>query len=796
MILTAILLTLYAGCRKDDLYTAGTPPPGSDFSIRNLKALVSSRSGDALSIRTGSEDSIDITLTDDYAVQPDWSIRIVYRDSQGDTIRTLVPCRTGAPFQVLGLNGTTFLQFDRGLNAATNTATLTYNVVTLIPEGLDIDFERFSGVAIIHDLSSMIAATYQVSNDTIRRQGSMDFSELVGSQSALDIRDSPGKPLPCPTFRDSWWERVMRFLNTYFEAGSGEYGFAFGEIGTGESWSSYNGTRPPGGGDGGGIGNNNGNNDPGHNDNDNSNIIVDFSPWANVDFELANKFNNDNGAYDYMVALKQQAQYDSAKKLRYHRILNFYRYLLTIPPDINQNLAYAPGPCPHGGCEAIDIFDYFVKTRSPFATQVILHFTGNTNLTSMALYSWAWKMNDGLSMEKIDEYIAAHPELHGPFHSVGYTLPQVTHNNLATPVQSKFNKLKFLDELCALDDQAISELLLADNHGPVIADAYDFYFSHGETATARDFIKAYLSGFRRNTSNQFEYYMQHWNNTYSYLINIGLIAGSTNFIEALNWLRSHIDVYLAISNEGLLNDNSEFARWGIQYFVDHPNTTVKQFKNWFMGTPEGYDGEYNAAYWDDPANVFAPQTLPSWEEFEEAFPKNEDGGDMSIADIYNLVGGDVLTAKNTYNLNMGCALKLSRALNYTTTVTIPYIPSTPNSLGTVMGADGLYYFLNAEAMNRWMRKVFGCENPNTSIGEYYNSNAKHWTDAQLDKFAPNVTNYFETNDVKGIYSAVAEKTEFGATGHCDLIYSDGTCVRKCYFEQADKFKWLDIWNLH
>lgn len=73
-------------------------------------------------------------------------------------------------------------------------------------------------------------------------------------------------------------------------------------------------------------------------------------------------------------------------------------------------------------------------------------------------------------------------------------------------------------------------------------------------------------------------------------------------------------------------------------------------------------------------------------------------------------------------------------------------------------------------MNRWMRKVFGCANPNTSKGEYFNANALHWTDAELDKDAKDVSDYLKTHDVKGIYSAVARKAGFGATGHCDLTH--------------------------
>lgn len=53
------------------------------------------------------------------------------------------------------------------------------------------------------------------------------------------------------------------------------------------------------------------------------------------------------------------------------------------------------------------------------------------------------------------------------------------------------------------------------------------------------------------------------------------------------------------------------------------------------------------------------------------------------------------------------------ALNYSGVV-IPNIPSTNTILGTVQGADGKYYFLNAKALNIWMRKTFGVSPVNSN----------------------------------------------------------------------------------
>ena len=60
-----------------------------------------------------------------------------------------------------------------------------------------------------------------------------------------------------------------------------------------------------------------------------------------------------------------------------------------------------------------------------------------------------------------------------------------------------------------------------------------------------------------------------------------------------------------------------------------------------MGENEGQDGEYDATYWENPNLTFPQQSLPSWADFYNAFPKNENNGYITFMnnhDVYNLVG--------------------------------------------------------------------------------------------------------------------------------------------------------------
>lgn len=117
-----------------------------------------------------------------------------------------------------------------------------------------------------------------------------------------------------------------------------------------------------------------------------------------------------------------------------------------------------------------------------------------------------------------------------------------------------------------------------------------------------------------------------------------------------------------------------------------------------------------------------------------------------------------------------------------------FIPHIPNK--TFLSSDGKYYFLGVETMNRWMRKTFGCQNPNLSIGEYLNTNSIHIDQNQIDNYGSNLPDLI--NGMKGIYSFVSYNKSW-ATGHADLLNNNSTCDGGCYFNGP--IQYIDIWKL-
>jgi hypothetical protein len=93
------------------------------------------------------------------------------------------------------------------------------------------------------------------------------------------------------------------------------------------------------------------------------------------------------------------------------------------------------------------------------------------------------------------------------------------------------------------------------------------------------------------------------------------------FILGLNEQQSHWyfeqDIQTTNAIVAYLVQNSfspesvDFINWGINYLIANPTTTFEQFQNQFMGTSEGIDGEYDAAYWENPSLTFPPQNLPT-----------------------------------------------------------------------------------------------------------------------------------------------------------------------------------------
>jgi len=246
-----------------------------------------------------------------------------------------------------------------------------------------------------------------------------------------------------------------------------------------------------------------------------------------------------------------------------------------------------------------------------------------------------------------------------------------------------------------------------------------------------------------------------------------LVDGLTNYLQV----------------QGYTQDNENQATWGISYLMANSSVTFSVFANQFLGSSEGTDGTYDSAYWDDPNLSFTQQNLPSWSNFTAAFPLNTNPLYDSPYKMYNSVGGQAGAMYAGPNTNT-CALRMSRGLNYSG-ITIPNIPGK-----TYKGADNKYYFLSAIEINKWMRKTFGTNDgdPTTPL----NTNHYHYTGAQAGPHGVNLPTLL--NGKKGIYSLVSSDYRW-ATGHADLLNSDGTCGNECHFYDAP-ILYIDVWVLN
>ena len=260
-----------------------------------------------------------------------------------------------------------------------------------------------------------------------------------------------------------------------------------------------------------------------------------------------------------------------------------------------------------------------------------------------------------------------------------------------------------------------------------------------------------------------------------------------NLTEAqLNYIETHPDVKSALHNFALSdNFSEEFAIWSINFMISHPSVTLQQFQNWFMTPNEGADFHYDESYWQNPNLSFQQQNLPTWNDFNNAYPRNLDGTFMTGADnVYEYVGGEVYQARLAYpnQTKNTCALKVSIALN-DSGIDIPNLTDTNGLPITLKGGDNKYYFLNAKHLNNWMREIFGV-NPN-------NPNHKSFANAQ------EFTDYINTNiangtPVKGIYSLILPSGT-NISGHIDLLLESGLCAAGCNLQLP--IDYIDLWIL-
>jgi hypothetical protein len=273
------------------------------------------------------------------------------------------------------------------------------------------------------------------------------------------------------------------------------------------------------------------------------------------------------------------------------------------------------------------------------------------------------------------------------------------------------------------------------------------------------------------------------NNTKGFMQNAGYDEGNT------------IVDYLYENRED--EEAIDFGSWALDYLEMNPSVTMAQFKNWFMTPTEGQDWDYDSAFWENPNLSFPQQDLPSRDAYKAGMPKAADGISLLAGadNIYNLVGGAVLQVRNQYpsETNNTCALKVSIALNRSGVV----IPNLPGKTIEGGGAEfaGKFFFLNAKALNAWMRETFGT-NPATSATPYNNKHLS-FTSSDGGTNGENFPNLQELQNISGIYSMITVENTNDASGHADYIYTNTagkvTCPFNCFFNL--RIKRIDVWIL-
>jgi hypothetical protein len=254
--------------------------------------------------------------------------------------------------------------------------------------------------------------------------------------------------------------------------------------------------------------------------------------------------------------------------------------------------------------------------------------------------------------------------------------------------------------------------------------------------------------------------------------------------EVLNWWDTVSSDPVKVSLLNYLNINPYINQntWQmffqmVFYLMNGGNTTfVQELINDFIYFPtvEGEDGgnEFN---YDDYTDIKTPtQTLPTRNAFYAVFPKVGAAG-MPSPQVYQLIGGHPYQAHlaNDPNYQNACALRVSRALNYSNRF-IPVFKNNNNEQKTEKGDDNLNYILDAASLLAYMKKTF----PNNSPLHLVNKTPIEIKTALQGKW--------------GIYIMIPkDRSVFGASGHADF-WSNTGCLSGCYF---DKAKEVYFWEL-
>ncbi len=254
------------------------------------------------------------------------------------------------------------------------------------------------------------------------------------------------------------------------------------------------------------------------------------------------------------------------------------------------------------------------------------------------------------------------------------------------------------------------------------------------------------------------------------------------YLNANSEIDSAFREYFRIN--GYLPNYVSFFHSFISYIILHPELPIVKIRNYLSTNVEGSDGIYDEEFWEN-TNINLPQqSLPTLLDYYNAFPKNEVNGyilNMSATDVYQLVGGTILTNHLSGNPNYqnGCSLRGSRGLNYSGNE-IPVVFYEGNQK-TEKGSDNKNYILSASAFNAYMNKTFGT--PTYSL-----------TYDQIAGDVSTVINFLQGKT--GIYTIINQSPgDAGYTGHVDLIIN-GTCVGGPNISPKGGIKKIEIWELN
>ncbi len=209
-----------------------------------------------------------------------------------------------------------------------------------------------------------------------------------------------------------------------------------------------------------------------------------------------------------------------------------------------------------------------------------------------------------------------------------------------------------------------------------------------------------------------------------------------------------------------INDGFTWKWWHGGATVAAENTDVDGIDGWWNGDSTFQDHQTVA------------QQKPKWQDVYNNYPKNSAGGDMPSRDVCVMIGGEVRKKSDQGSANNACALRVSRALNYSG-ISIPEIPGK-----TWKGGDGKNYFFLAAHLYAWLRQTFGAPDVELSSTP---GNA-----IELHRQVVGIHN-------RGIYIMTPHNSQsFGASGHCSLWGGLNAIGGNNYMGDAGK---IYVWRL-